>query len=155
MLTISIPGRGDLVLRHLLLDFNGTIAEDGRLAEGVAERLEVLSRSLSIYVVTADTHGTAAAACAGLPVEVLTYPTADVGAIKRQVAERLGDGVACMGNGYNDLQMAEACALSVCILGREGCCGALLGKSDVVVTSITDGLDLLLKPDRLLATLRT
>ena len=155
MLTISIPGRGDLVLRHLLLDFNGTIAEDGRLAEGVAERLEVLSRSLSIYVVTADTHGTAAAACAGLPVEVLTYPTTDVGAIKRQVAERLGDGVACMGNGYNDLQMAEACALSVCILGREGCCGALLGKSDVVVTSITDGLDLLLKPDRLRATLRT
>lgn len=155
MLTISIPGRGDLVLRHLLLDFNGTIAEDGRLAEGVAERLEALSRSLSIYVVTADTHGTAAAACAGLPVEVLTYPTTDVGAIKRQVAERLGDGVACMGNGYNDLQMAEACALSVCILGREGCCGALLGKSDVVVTSITDGLDLLLKPDRLLATLRT
>ena len=155
MLTISIPGRGDLVLRHLLLDFNGTIAEDGRLAEGVAERLEVLSRSLSIYVVTADTHGTAAAACAGLPVEVLTYPTTDVGAIKRQVAERLGDGVACMGNGYNDLQMAEACALSVCILGREGCCGALLGKSDVVVTSIADGLDLLLKPDRLRATLRT
>ena len=155
MLTISIPGRGDLVLRHLLLDFNGTIAEDGRLAEGVAQRLEALSASLAIYVVTADTHGTAAAACAGLPVEVLTYPTTDVGAIKRQVAERLGDGVACMGNGYNDLQMAEACALSVCILGREGCCGALLGKSDVVVTSITDGLDLLLKPDRLLATLRT
>ena len=155
MLTISIPGRGDLVLRHLLLDFNGTIAEDGRLAEGVAQQLEALSASLAIYVVTADTHGTAAAACAGLPVEVLTYPTTDVGAIKRQVAERLGDGVACMGNGYNDLQMAEACALSVCILGREGCCGALLGKSDVVVTSITDGLDLLLKPDRLLATLRT
>ena len=155
MLTISIPGRGDLVLRHLLLDFNGTIAEDGRLAEGVAQRLEALSASLAIYVVTADTHGTAAAACAGLPVEVLTYPITDVGAIKRQVAERLGDGVACMGNGYNDLQMAEACALSVCILGREGCCGALLGKSDVVVTSITDGLDLLLKPDRLLATLRT
>ena len=155
MLTIPIPGREDLVLRHLLLDFNGTIAEDGRLAEGVAQRLEALSASLAIYVVTADTHGTAAAACAGLPVEVLTYPTTDVGAIKRQVAERLGDGVACMGNGYNDLQMAEACALSVCILGREGCCGALLGKSDVVVTSITDGLDLLLKPDRLLATLRT
>ena len=79
MLTISIPGRGDLVLRHLLLDFNGTIAEDGRLAAGMAERLEALSRSLAIYVVTADTHGTAAAACAGLPVEVLTYPTVQVG----------------------------------------------------------------------------
>ena len=51
--------------------------------------------------------------------------------------------------------MAEACALSVCVIGREGCCGALLGKSDVVVTSIADGLDLLLKPDRLRATLRT
>ena len=55
MLTISIPGREDLVLRHLLLDYNGTIAEDGRLAEGVAQRVEALSRSLEIYVVTADT----------------------------------------------------------------------------------------------------
>lgn len=155
MLTISIPGREDLVLRHLLLDYNGTIAEDGRLAEGVAQRVEALSRSLEIYVVTADTHGTAAAACAGLPAKVLTYPTVDVGAIKKQVAENLGKGVACMGNGFNDLQMAEVCDLSVCIIGREGCCGALVGKADVVVTSITDGLDLLLKPDRLRATLRT
>ena len=109
MLTIAIPGREELILRHLILDFNGTIAEDGQLAEGVAERLQALSRSLSLYVVTADTHGTAAAACEGLPVEVLTYPTTDVGAIKRQVAEKLGEGVACMGNGFNDLQMAEAC----------------------------------------------
>ena len=155
MLTVSIPGKGDLVLRHLLLDFNGTIAEDGRLAEGVAERLEVLSRSLTIHVVTADTHGTAVAACGELPVEVLTYPTVDVGAIKKQVAENLGKGVVCMGNGFNDLQMAGACDLSVCIIGREGCCGALLERSDVVVTSIMDGLDLLLKPDRLRATLRT
>lgn len=155
MLTISIPGRGDLTLRHLLLDFNGTIAEDGQLAEGVAHRLRALSEVLSVSVVTADTHGTAAAACGGLPVEVLTYPTTDVGAIKKQVAEDLGSGVVCMGNGFNDLQMAEVCDLSVCIIGREGCCGALVGRSDVVVTSITDGLDLLLKPDRLRATLRT
>lgn len=155
MLTIAIPGREELILRHLILDFNGTIAEDGQLAEGVAERLQALSRSLSLYVVTADTHGTAAAACEGLPVEVLTYPTTDVGAIKRQVAEKLGEGVACMGNGFNDLQMAEACVLSVCVIGREGCCGALVARSDVVVTSIIDGLDLLLKQDRLRATLRT
>ena len=155
MLTIAIPGREDLVLRHLILDFNGTIAEDGRLAAGMAERLEALSRSLAIYVVTADTHGTAAAACEGLPVEVLTYPTADVGAIKARVAEKLGEGVACMGNGFNDLQMAGVCALSVCVMGREGCCGALVSRSDVVVASIADALDLLLKPDRLRATLRT
>ena len=72
-----------------------------------------------------------------------------------EVAKRLGEGVVCVGNGFNDLLMAEVCALSVCVIGREGCCGALLGKSDVVVTSIADGLDLLLKPDRLRATLRT
>lgn len=155
MLTISIPGREELTLRHLLLDFNGTIAEDGQLAEGVAHRLRALSEVLSVYVVTADTHGTAAAACEGLPVEVLTYPTVQVGAIKEQVARQLEGGVACIGNGFNDLQMAGACDLSVCVIGREGCCGALVGRSDVVVTSIADGLDLLLKPDRLRATLRT
>ena len=155
MLTINIPGREELVLSHLILDYNGTIAEDGSIIEGIAPRLEELSRVLRIYVITADTHGTAASRCAGLPVEVKTFPTTRVGAIKAAEARKLSGGVACIGNGFNDIQMSDACDLSVCVIGREGCCGALLSHTDVVVTSIHDALDLLLKTDRLRATLRT
>lgn len=154
MLTIEIPGRDPLTLHHLILDYNGTIALDGRLLPGVVPRLEALSRQLSISVITADTHGTAARHCAGLPLEVLTFPTAEVGRLKAEQAQQ-HTGVVCIGNGYNDIPMSDVCDLSICVMGREGCCAALLLHADVAVTSIEDALDLLLKPDRLRATLRT
>ena len=155
MLTVRIPGREELVLNHLILDYNGTIAEDGEIIEGIACRLEKLQEYLRIYVITADTHGTAAQKCEGLPLEVKTFPTIQVGEIKAEEARKLSGGVACIGNGFNDVQMADASDLSVCVIGREGCCGALISHCDVVVTSILDALDLLLKTDRLRATLRT
>lgn len=155
MISIQIPGREELSLRHLILDYNGTIAEDGNLIAGIGPRLEELSRFLSISVITADTHGTAARHCAGLPVQVLTFPTTEVGAIKAEQARKLSGGVVCIGNGFNDMAMSDVCDLSVCVIGREGCCAALLLHTDVVVTSILDALDLLLKTDRLRATLRT
>ena len=137
------------------MDYNGTIAEDGEIIESIRPRLAELSKVLSICVITADTHGTAAKKCEGLPLEVLTFPTIQVGAIKaREVKKRTG-GVITIGNGFNDIQMSGAADLSICVIGREGCCGALLAHADIVVTSIEDALDLLLKTGRIRATLRT
>ena len=155
MLTIKIPGREEMVLSHLILDYNGTIAEDGCIIEGISHRLEELGRSLEIYVITADTHGTAAKRCEGLPLAVKTFPTTEVGRIKASEVRKLTGGVVTIGNGFNDIGMSDAADLSICVIGREGCCGALLTHCDIVVTSIHDALDLLLKTDRLRATLRT
>lgn len=155
MLRIPIPGREALTLSHLVLDYNGTIAEDGNIIEGIRPRLDALSKDLSICVITADTHGTAAKRCEGLPLQVLTFPTTEVGRIKAEEVQKLPGGVVTIGNGYNDIPMSDAADLSICVIGREGCCGALLMHTDVVVTSIEDALDLLLIPDRLRATLRT
>ena len=155
MLCIKIPGREELILNHLILDYNGTIAEDGEIIEGIRPRLAELAKELSIYVITADTHGTAAKKCEGLPLQVLTFPTTEVGKIKADEADKMEGGVITIGNGFNDIQMSDAADLSICVIGREGCCGALLAHSDVVVTSIEDALDLLLKTGRLRATLRT
>ena len=77
MLTIKIPGREELNLSHLILDYNGTIAEDGEIIESIRPRLAELSKVLTICVITADTHGTAAKKCEGLPLEVLTFPTTE------------------------------------------------------------------------------
>lgn len=155
MLTITIPGRNPLKLEHLVLDYNGTIAVDGRLIEGLAERLEELSESLDIYVVTADTHGNAAVQCRGLPARILTYPQADVGPIKAQLVRELKGAVVCIGNGFNDLSMSECADLSIAVIGTEGAYGPLLNVVDIVVCSIQDALDLLLKPRRLTAVLRS
>ena len=155
MLKVNIPGREELVLNHLILDYNGTIAEDGEIIESIRPRLAELAKELSICVITADTHGTAAKKCEGLPLEVLTFPTTEVGAIKAQEAMKLSGGVITIGNGFNDIPMSDAADLSICVIGREGCCGALLAHTDIVVTSIDDALDLLIKTGRLRATLRT
>jgi soluble P-type ATPase len=155
MLNIQIPGRELLSLSHLVLDYNGTIAEDGNIIEGIRPRLAELSKELSIYVITADTHGTAAKKCEGLPLQVLTFPTTEVGKIKAEEVGKMSGGVVTIGNGFNDIQMSDAADLSICVIGREGCCGALLAHTDVVVTSVEDALDLLLKTGRLRATLRT
>ena len=154
MLKIEIPGRTPLEVRHLVLDYNGTIAVDGLLLKGLAEPLEALSRSLEIHVLTADTYGTAASQCAGLKVRVHTFPREGAGRCKEEIVRGLDGGVVCMGNGFNDLPMFRLADLSIAVLLEEGTCAALLGAADVLVRSAADGLALLTNPDRLRATLR-
>ena len=45
MIRIDIPGRGLIELTDAVFDVNGTIAVDGVLIAGVAERLQRLSRA--------------------------------------------------------------------------------------------------------------
>jgi soluble P-type ATPase len=69
--------------------------------------------------------------------------------------QALGAGhVVAIGNGRNDRMMLAAAALGIAVCGTEGLAGEALRASAVVVGGITDGLDLLLHPKRLLATLR-
>ena len=71
---IEIPGYKTMDLKYLILDYNGTIAKDGIIPESVKERLKKLSGIYEIYVLTADTHGTARKICEGLPLKIQTFP---------------------------------------------------------------------------------
>ncbi len=71
MIALDIPGFGHLALRHLVLDFNGTLALDGVLLPGVVDRIIGLSMQLELHVLTANTTGTCASALAGLPLTVI------------------------------------------------------------------------------------
>lgn len=155
MLTIEIPGRPALKLDHLVLDYNGTVAVDGALLESVRRRIPQLKEHLTVHVLTADTYGTVAAECRPLGVEVETFPRQGAALCKERIVKALAGGTVCFGNGFNDIQMFDAADLSVAVLEGEGLCAALLTHADVAVASAADALDLLLKPDRLRATLRT
>ena len=152
---IEIPGYKTLELNYLVLDYNGTIALDGGIPESVKERLRYLAQKLEIYVLTADTHGTARKMCEGLPVKIMTFPSDRAMHEKVRILHELGE-IHCVaiGNGRNDILMCQAAELSVAIVGKEGACSKLISETDVCVTSIEDGLDLLLLPKRLIATLR-
>lgn len=155
MLQFEIPGREPLLLKHLVLDYNGTIALDGKLLPRAAEQITSLKEFLAVHILTADTHGTVGEECGHLGVTVHTFPSAGAGRHKAQIVEGLSGGICCVGNGFNDIPMFGRAALSVAVIGHEGVCGALLAQADIVVTSIDDALDLLLRNGRLTATLRS
>ena len=155
LIKIEIPNYKTLELKNLVLDYNGTIALDGEIRKTVKEQLLKLSENLEIYVLTADTHGTAKQMCEGLPLKIQTFPTDGALDEKLAVIEELGsDLCVAIGNGRNDKLMCRASALAIAVLEQEGMCGRLLGEADVCTRNIEDALDLLLKPKRLIATLR-
>ncbi len=156
MLTLDIPGFKNLRLEHLLLDYNGTLALDGQVVEGVMPRLAQLAQRLEVHVLTADTHGSAAANLAGSGHRLHVLEPGDEARAK--LAYLLGLGAersAAMGNGRNDRLMLERAVLGVAVLGQEGVAGQTLASADMVCPGILPALDLLLKPRRLLAGLRS
>jgi hypothetical protein len=48
MIDINIPGYGRLRLQHLVMDYNGTLALDGRLLPGVVESIKTLAKLIKI-----------------------------------------------------------------------------------------------------------
>ncbi len=155
MILIDIPGKDELRIEHVLLDYNGTIAADGALAQGVAEKIRELAQMAHVAVLTADTYGSVHAQCDPLGVEVVTFPRAGAAEFKKQYACECQGQLACIGNGFNDVEMFDQADLAIAILDAEGAYAGIIAHADVLARSAAEGLDLLLKPDRLRATLRT
>jgi soluble P-type ATPase len=156
MLEVDIPGFASLRLEHLVLDYNGTLAVGGRLLPGVRRRMRSLSRILEIHVVTADTFGVASSALAGTRCRASILAPRAQDRAKLGYLRRLGAArTVCIGNGRNDRLMLEAAALGIAVLQAEGAASVTLAAADVVVPTITDALDLLGKPLRLVASLRS
>ncbi|MDP2663439.1 MAG: ATPase P, partial [Dehalococcoidia bacterium] len=133
MVEVDIPGRGTYRLTHLVLDFNGTLALDGHLLEGVAERLKDLALRLEITVATADTFGTARELEERLGLQFLRMKPGSEDAQKLALVERLGKAqTVCMGNGANDVLMLRESALGICIVGGEGASSEAMAASDLV-----------------------
>lgn len=154
MIKIAIPGKRTYEFEHLLLDVNGTIALDGEVIEGVAERLQALSNLLDISAVTANTQGNAQQLGDTMHIKIHTIDAGDEDTQKLALLQQLGKDTICIGNGCNDVSMLKQCALGICVVGCEGTSIEAIVNSDLVVFSITDALDLLLKPNRLIGTLR-
>jgi soluble P-type ATPase len=155
MLESTIAGFGLLQLKFLVSDFNGTIAVDGKLPLEVKQKLNTLSEHLKLFVLTSDEFGLAKQELADVNCELHILEEKDMAAQKADFVTALGaDHVVAFGNGMNDKDMLKAARLGVIILGREGCAVQSLLAADVQVPSIADGLDLLLYPKRLRATLK-
>ncbi len=155
MIEIAVPGWKDLTLEHLLLDYNGTLACDGRFMEELRAPLTELADRLTLHVVTADTHGTVSRELEGLPCRLVILPPEGIDRGKLAFLRSLGcDRSACIGNGRNDALMLREAALGIAVLQQEGASVQTLTAADIAAPGIEAALNLLLHPKRLIATLR-
>jgi P-type E1-E2 ATPase len=155
MIELTIPGRGELRLQHLVLDVNGTLALDGTLLEGVARRLSGLRDRLNLHMVTADTHGQQSVIDQLLNLSAVRIQRGNESAQKTEVVNSLGaESVVAIGQGANDAGMLKTAALGICILSTEGTAVDALLAADLVTPDIQSALDLLEKPLRIIASLR-
>lgn len=155
MIEIKIPGRRDYLIKNIVFDYNGTIAANGKISNDTREKISELCKLVNVYVLTADTYGSAVKECEGLNLTLKTFPKDNAADFKAEIVDELGrDTTVCYGNGYNDMKMFKIASLSIAVLEKEGMCTALLGEADIIVKSIGDGINLLLNPNALIATLR-
>jgi soluble P-type ATPase len=152
MIRIDIPQRGIIELHHAVFDVNGTLAVDGIPIPGVVDRLQALAEHLSLHTLTAGTHGNIAELerLLGFPLHMIAS-----GEEKMHFVEQLGPArVIAFGNGRNDVAMLRLAAIGVAILAGEGVAIEALQAADVLAPGPVDAIDLVLKPKRLIATLR-
>lgn len=152
---IDIPGYLTMDLKYLILDFNGTLALDGVLIEGIKDKLRMLADEFKIFVLTADTFGSVKDQCQDLDVEVIVLTGDQVSKEKLRIVDELGyENCVAIGNGRNDYYMLRSAILSVGVIGDEGMYSGLAEAADVLIPSMDLALDLLLEPKRLIASLR-
>ncbi len=155
MLEIDIPGFGAVKLKHLVSDFTGTLSCNGKLVPGVKEQLNSISEFLDIHVLTSDTFGSAISELEGVSCETRVLEGEYHDLQKEEYVESLGaSSVVAFGNGNNDRKMLRTARIGVAVNGEEGCAVDILMAGELCVTGINSGLDLLINPKRLKATLR-
>lgn len=156
MIDIDIPDYGRASISHVVLDYNGTLAVDGRLIEGVAAALNRLADVVEIHVLTADTFGIARDELKGVRCTLSILPKDDQAEAKLRHLKGLGaSGCLAVGNGRNDRKMLKAARIGVAVVQREGAASKAVAAADIVSPGILDALALLENPKRLIATLRS
>lgn len=156
MIKAAIPGYRKLILKFLVLDYNGTLGLDGKLKKGVKEKMDLLSKDLEVHVVTGDTFNTASLYLKDVKCKLAIAPKEGQDAFKLSYIKLLGkENVVSMGNGRNDVLMLKAATLGIAILGEEGLAKEAILSCDIMVKNILDAFDLLLNTKRLLASLRS
>jgi len=156
MIALNIPGFNEnLIIEYLVLDFNGTLAKDGKLISGVKEVLTDLAEKVAIHVLTGNTFGTVEKELKDVPCKVIALPSANLGKEKEKYLQQLNpQSVISIGNGRNDRLIIQASAIGIIVIQQEGASSEALMAADVICPDIFSALELLNHPLRLIATLR-
>jgi soluble P-type ATPase len=155
MMIIDIPGYIKLEIKHVVCDYNGTIAVDGKLIDGVGEMMNELSKDITFHVITADTYGFVEGELENVNCKLVKIAKQDQAYSKLEYVSGIGkEYTVCIGNGNNDRLMLKEARLGIALVQEEGACVETLLSSNVVCKSIIDAFGYFKEPKRLIATLR-
>jgi len=156
MIIINIPGYKSFTIKHLVMDYNGTLAVDGKIKNGVVQHINKLSSKLEIHIITADTFGIVKSELKGAICKITVLSKDNQIQEKLNYINKLGkDSVVAFGNGRNDQLMLKHAALGIAVMLEEGCAIESLISAKVLVKDIKHAFDLLNNPLQLSATLRS
>lgn len=152
-MTYDIPGQGQLEIKTIILDLNGTLSVAGTVPNGVKERLDQLkAKGFKVLFFTGNTRNDADDLATSLGIE---WKLAKDAVGKRDLALVLEpETCASIGNGLIDLELMKTVKLRIVTLQAEGVHIQTMLSSDIVVPNINDALDLFIDEQRLIATLR-
>lgn len=154
-LELNIPGRGVVRLTKIIFDLNGTLTVDGKMCEKTLFLLKKAAEVLEVFILTADTLGSAMQIGRESNINVRIVSGENTSAAKIDFIELSGPAqTMAVGNGANDAGMLEKAAISIAVLGPEGCAVEALRAAELVVKNVDDALNMVLKPRRLIASLR-
>ncbi len=155
MISVSVPGWGDLDIEYLVIDYNGTCAFGGKMKESVKEMLEKVSRYIKVFIITSDTYGNIDSEGNTIGFSIIKVGKESSSQEKAKIIKELGpEKIVAIGNGSNDVLMLKEASLGIGVIGEEGCSKDLLKEADFFVKDVNDALSILLHPERIVATLR-
>jgi soluble P-type ATPase len=154
MLSVLRPGQDPLEIDSIFVDFEGTLAADGRVHPKAKEKINLLSKRTRICLFAKGDRGTCEKSLRKIRAEIvyLAEGTASMQKIDRLRAAGPKRTIV-IGNGLDDVQALEEAGLGICVIGKEGASGEAMKQADLVVLNVMDALDFLLKPLRQKATL--
>lgn len=156
MIRFDIPGFKPVDIEHVVFDYNGTIAVDGRMIKGVKQGIAAFCDRVAFHVITADTFGFVEKELAGVNASLTIIPKDDQARAKKEFVLQLGAHITIgVGNGANDRMMLKESGIGIAVLQDEGLAVQALVSADLVVKNICDVFDFLNTPDRMVASLRT
>ena len=157
MRTINIPNYGEITIKNVLFDMNGTIQFEGKISEKLHEKFDILKKFYNVYLISSDTRGNLEDIAKKLDVNYITINSDKIPheEAKCKVLMTLGEDVTvAVGNGNNDALMLKKALLGLAIIGKEGATTKCVLNSDVLFPDPISAINFLLDDKIMIATLR-
>ena len=149
----NVPGVGEIEIKTIALDLNGTLTLKGKLIPHAVEYIQKFQRAgIEVVLVSSDQRGNAQKIADEMGIHY--YPASNSAEKEEVILNFDTQKTVAIGNGQNDIGMFKHAKVSIALLQSEGVSIELMRHTDIAVPSIIDAFEMLLAPDIFIATMR-